>query len=268
MTLREGERVCRSPHPPRSGPPSPRGEGLNARQSGRDCECRARRSRSLNPAGRSPSPVSGGLPVRINYGADSGFRRTACLHPRPRVSAGLDFAVRPLYEVLDRGTKKSGACIGTSSTANVVPPSPRGEGLNARQSGRDCECRARRSRSLNPAGRSPSPVSGGLPVRINYGADSGFRRTACLHPRPRVSAGLDFAVRPLYEVLDRGTKKSGACIGTSSTANVVPPSPRGEGLNARQSGRDCEYRAGHAPRRGAFPKSRRVQRGCLAALFQ
>ena len=26
-TLREGERVCRSPHPPRSGPPSPRGEG-------------------------------------------------------------------------------------------------------------------------------------------------------------------------------------------------------------------------------------------------
>ena len=30
ITLREGEWVCRSPHPPRSGPPSPQGEGLNA----------------------------------------------------------------------------------------------------------------------------------------------------------------------------------------------------------------------------------------------
>ncbi len=29
-------------------------------------------------------------------GADSGFRRTACIHPRPRVSAGLRFAVRSL----------------------------------------------------------------------------------------------------------------------------------------------------------------------------
>ena len=29
-TLREGERVCRSPHPPRSGPPSPQGEGQDA----------------------------------------------------------------------------------------------------------------------------------------------------------------------------------------------------------------------------------------------
>ena len=33
-TLREGERVLSSPHPPRSGPPSPRGEGLNALDKG------------------------------------------------------------------------------------------------------------------------------------------------------------------------------------------------------------------------------------------
>ena len=43
-TLREGERVCRSPHPPRSGPPSPQGEGQYARESGLDCECRAFRA--------------------------------------------------------------------------------------------------------------------------------------------------------------------------------------------------------------------------------
>ena len=37
FTLREGERVCRSPHPPRSGPPSPQGEGQGARKFGRGC---------------------------------------------------------------------------------------------------------------------------------------------------------------------------------------------------------------------------------------
>ena len=63
FTLREGERVFRSPHPPRSGPPSPRGatagavltssttnvvplpligEGLSALQVGRDLQCRTR----------------------------------------------------------------------------------------------------------------------------------------------------------------------------------------------------------------------------------
>ena len=33
-TLREGDRVSFSPHPPRSGPPSPRGEGLNTLEIG------------------------------------------------------------------------------------------------------------------------------------------------------------------------------------------------------------------------------------------
>ena len=36
-------------------------------------------------------------------GADSGFRRTYGIHPRLRVSAGLNFAVRSLSEALDRG---------------------------------------------------------------------------------------------------------------------------------------------------------------------
>ena len=35
-------------------------------------------------------------------GADSVFRRTLCLHPRLRVSAGLRFAMRSLFEAIDR----------------------------------------------------------------------------------------------------------------------------------------------------------------------
>ena len=34
FTLREGERVCSSPHPPRSGPPSPQGEGQYTLEKG------------------------------------------------------------------------------------------------------------------------------------------------------------------------------------------------------------------------------------------
>ena len=36
-------------------------------------------------------------------GADSGFRRTACIHPRLRVSAGLRFAVILLSKTVDIG---------------------------------------------------------------------------------------------------------------------------------------------------------------------
>ena len=47
-----------------------------------------------------------GLPLRTNKGADSGFRRTNGFHPRLRVSAGLRFAVRSLFEALDREITK------------------------------------------------------------------------------------------------------------------------------------------------------------------
>ena len=36
-------------------------------------------------------------------GADSGFRRTIGIHPRPRVSAGLNFAVILLSKTMDVG---------------------------------------------------------------------------------------------------------------------------------------------------------------------
>ena len=53
-------------------------------------------------------PIAGrvgwrGLPLHTNNGADSGFRRTASLHPRLRVSAGLRFAVILLSKTVDIG---------------------------------------------------------------------------------------------------------------------------------------------------------------------
>ena len=44
-----------------------------------------------------------GLPLRTISGADSGFRRTICIHPRLRVSAGLRFAVILLSKTMDVG---------------------------------------------------------------------------------------------------------------------------------------------------------------------
>ena len=44
-----------------------------------------------------------GLPLRTISGADSGFRRTLCFHPRLRVSAGLRFAVILLSKAIDVG---------------------------------------------------------------------------------------------------------------------------------------------------------------------
>ena len=52
---------------------------------GRGSSNRGERSVAAQPAGRSPSPAGvgwRGSPLRTIYGADSGFRRTTCLHPR------------------------------------------------------------------------------------------------------------------------------------------------------------------------------------------
>ena len=80
-----------------------------------------------------------------------------------------------------------------------------------------------------------------MPLRTNKGADSGFRRTACLHPRLRVSAGLRFAVILLSKAIDREAAKSGAYVGTSSTAAAVPlPLNRGRLKRARY-GEICSH---------------------------
>ena len=115
----------------------------------------------------------------------------------------------------------------------------------------------------------------GLPLRTNKGADSGFRRTACIHPRLRVSAGLRFAVILLSNAVDVGRdhlihrKRSPfpyegkdltppqMSIRSGRTRDFTlrdskrvcrsphpprsgPPSPRGEGLNTAESGRVFE----------------------------
>ena len=44
-----------------------------------------------------------GLPLRTIPGADSGLRRTLCIHPRLRVSASIGFAVILLSKAMDVG---------------------------------------------------------------------------------------------------------------------------------------------------------------------
>ena len=82
-TLRDSEGVHSSPHPPRSGPPSPQGEGLNAPESGRGCECRARRfqipaSEALPDRGRTfPFVSAGGAKPIAAMETDAGFLAAA-----------------------------------------------------------------------------------------------------------------------------------------------------------------------------------------------
>ena len=110
-TLREGERVCRSPHPPRSGPPSPRGEGQYALANW-GLTCNVRRDTFLK-GGRHSHAAR--LFVRFDY-------TLICSVANRLTSGGI-----------------------TSSTASG-PPSPRGEGLNAAQDGRVLTCPAARQR--------------------------------------------------------------------------------------------------------------------------
>ena len=86
-------------------------------------------SSSRASAGRSPTPPA----AMRRWGGLEGFtpphrfkaRTTVsdghCAIPRAARSAGLRFAVRSLSEAIDRETIKSGARVGTSSTAAAVP---------------------------------------------------------------------------------------------------------------------------------------------------
>ena len=104
-------------------------------------------------------------------------------------------------------------------------------------------------RKLNPAGRSPSPPGErmpaasrqrgvgwrGSPLRTNKGADSGFRRTQCLHPR-RAQRKVQVCGEITVQSDGQGETKYGARVGTSSTAVAVPLLLVGEGLSAVESG--------------------------------
>ena len=147
MTLRDSEPVRIFTSSTASGPPSPRGEGHNAPQIK---ACLSGRARHFH--NRSERSVAGprvGVPIHERRRGEAHRRqgwvggvypsapyqaRTAAsdgqpAYPRAARSAGLRFAVRPLSKASDRETTKSGAWVGTSSTANAVPLPLIGEGL-------------------------------------------------------------------------------------------------------------------------------------------
>ena len=106
-----------APHPPLPRSPFPSiGEGLSAveieaklRMSGATLSNCGERSVAALPGGAEP--FAGrvgwrGYPSAQITGADTGFRWTYGFHPRPRVSAGLRFAVRSLSKALDRENNK------------------------------------------------------------------------------------------------------------------------------------------------------------------
>ena len=77
-----------------------------------------------------------GLPLRTIKGADTGFRRTNGIHPRLRVSDGLNFAVIALSKTVDVGRDHL--------IHRKRSPFPyEGKALTPLGVGRDCECRAR-----------------------------------------------------------------------------------------------------------------------------
>ena len=108
--------------------------------------------------------------------------------------------------------------------------------LNALESGRDSECRAWHALSRRGEAHRRVGWVGGVhpsaPLKARTAASDGQRAFT----RAARSAGLRFAVRPLSEAMDRKTTKSGAWVGTSSTADAVPLPLVGEGLSAVESG--------------------------------
>ena len=111
-----------------------------------------------------------------------------------------------------------------------------------------------------PAGRSPSPGGvgwRGLSLRTNKGADSGFRRTACIPPRR--------AKRRAQVCGDSTVQNDGHRAGSPHPPQAVPLPLRGEGLNAAQDGRDfpCRTRHSACPASEALPHPARPREGAL-----
>ena len=104
-------------------------------------------------------------------------------YTRAARSAGLRFAVRSLAEAMDRERSKSGARVGTSSTADAVPLPLVGEGLIARKSGRDLQCRARHSHNCGERSVAALPDCGRM-----------LPFTSALRPSPGRGRGTAVAV--------------------------------------------------------------------------
>ena len=158
--------------------------------------------------------------------------------PAPARSAGLRFAVILLSKAMDVGSDHL--------IHRKRSPFPyEGKDLTRSKCDRDFICRARHfqlaaSGALPrcPAGRSPSPGGvgwRGSPLRTNKGADSGLRRTQCIHPRR--------AERRAQVCGDSTVKSDGRWVGSPHPPQAVPLPLRGEGLNARENGWDLQCRA-------------------------
>ena len=74
---------------------------------------------------------------------------------------------------------------------------------------------------------------GGVYPSAQFPARTAASDGHCAFTRAARSAGLRFAVRSLFEAMDRETTKSGARVGTSSTAEI--------GADARISGASIDY---------------------------
>ena len=128
--------------------------------------------------------ASSGTPPSKFSGADSGFRRTQCIHPRR--------AKRRAQVCGDSTVQNDGRRAGSPHPPQAVPLPLRGEGLNAPESGLDFTYRARHfpiaaSEALPhcPAGRSPSPGGvgwRGLPLRTD--SRRGQRLPTDIRPTP------------------------------------------------------------------------------------
>ena len=130
-------------------------------------------------------------------------------------SAGLNFAVILLSKAMDVGRdhlihrKRSPFPYeGKALTPRKVSDTALANAtlLKLRRAER---CRAAGGAKPNAARRYAAVgwVGGVYPSAQIQGADSGFRRTIGIHPRPRVSARLNFAVRSLSKAMDREINK-------------------------------------------------------------
>ena len=107
----------------------------------------------------------------------------------------------------------------------------------------------RRGEALRRAGWA----GGACPSAQIQGADSGFRRTACLHPRLRVIVGLRFAVRSLSKAIDRENNKVRRLCWHLIHRKRSPFPSIGEGLSAVEIEASIRMAGAFfdAPRRGA-----------------
>ena len=133
---------------------------------------KSRRAKRCRAGGAKPNAGCDTDDCHTIKGADTGFRRTACIHPRR--------AKRRAQVCGDSTVQNDGRRAGSPHPPQAVPLPLRGEGLNAAQDGRDFPCRTRHSAcpasEALPACRRMLPVAnaGGAKPNAGRGGLEGF----------------------------------------------------------------------------------------------